>query len=73
MDMMVDLIMQVPFLNDVDVNENPLLVLPCGRALIMSSLDGLMEMNDDYKEDLNSPTGEASFVQAIQADLVPFF
>ncbi|OAQ22438.1 hypothetical protein K457DRAFT_84858, partial [Linnemannia elongata AG-77] len=62
MDMIVDLIMQVP-LSDVDVNEDPLLVLPCGHALVMSSLDGLMEMNDYYEEDINVLTGEVSFVK----------
>lgn len=54
--------MQVP-LSDVDVNEDPLLVLPCGHALIISSLDGLMEMNDYYEGDINPLTGEVSFVK----------
>ncbi|KAF9139293.1 hypothetical protein BGX30_008146 [Mortierella sp. GBA39] len=61
MEMIVDLIMQVP-LSDIDVNEDPLLVLPCGHALVMSSLDGLMEMNDYYEEDINPLTGEVAFV-----------
>ncbi|KAG9063296.1 hypothetical protein KI688_004178 [Linnemannia hyalina] len=61
MEMIVDLIMQEP-LSDVDVNEDPLLVLPCGHALVMSSLDGLMEMNAYYEEDINPLTGEVAFV-----------
>lgn len=28
-----------------DVDEDPLLVLPCGHAFLTSTLDGLMEMH----------------------------
>ncbi|RUS19771.1 hypothetical protein BC937DRAFT_86940 [Endogone sp. FLAS-F59071] len=58
-DMIVDVILQQP-LREVDVNEDPLLVLSCGHALLMSSLDGLMELNRYYVESMVA--GETSSV-----------
>ncbi|RUS16781.1 LOW QUALITY PROTEIN: hypothetical protein BC937DRAFT_90815 [Endogone sp. FLAS-F59071] len=48
-DMLVDLVMHQS-LRDINVDEDPLLVLSCGHALTMSSLDGMMEMSQYYIE-----------------------
>ncbi|RUP52087.1 hypothetical protein BC936DRAFT_141681 [Jimgerdemannia flammicorona] len=47
--MLVDLIMQQS-LCDVDVDDDPILVMSCGHALTMSSMDGVMEMSEYYVE-----------------------
>ncbi|KAG0254458.1 hypothetical protein DFQ27_006824 [Actinomortierella ambigua] len=62
MEMVVDMIMQAP-LSEVDVNVDPILVLPCQHALTMSTLDNLMEMLNYYEGDMNLTTGAVSFVR----------
>ncbi|KAF9161285.1 hypothetical protein DFQ26_004686 [Actinomortierella ambigua] len=62
MEMVVDMIMQAP-LSDIDVNEDPILVMSCGHALTMSTLDHLMEMTNYYEGDINLNTGAIAFVK----------
>ncbi|KAF9905305.1 hypothetical protein EC991_001853 [Linnemannia zychae] len=65
MNMLVDLVMQQT-LGEVDVNEDPLLVPSCGHALTMTSFDGVMEMNEYYKEHLDLATGESTFIEKLR-------
>ncbi|KAF9093273.1 hypothetical protein BGX23_003500 [Mortierella sp. AD031] len=62
MGMLVDVVMQQT-LAEVDVNEDPLLVPACGHALTMTSLDGMMELAQYYKEYLDMSTGESTYVE----------
>ncbi|KAF9184973.1 hypothetical protein BGZ51_003011 [Haplosporangium sp. Z 767] len=61
MDMMVDMIMQAT-LAEVDVDEDPVMALACGHAATMSTLDGMMEMNTYYQEQVDKKTGDVKFV-----------
>jgi len=38
-------------LTDEELNNDPLIVLKCGHAFLMSTLDGHMELNDFYSKD----------------------
>ncbi|KAF9157254.1 hypothetical protein BGX20_004037, partial [Mortierella sp. AD010] len=60
MEMVVDLSKQTP-LSKANVDEDPILVLPCGHALNMSSLDNHMRMRDYYYGDTNGTTGATTF------------
>ncbi|KAF9998185.1 hypothetical protein BGZ79_008145 [Entomortierella chlamydospora] len=60
MEMVVDLSKQTP-LSKANVNEDPILVLPCGHALNMSSLDNHMRMRDYYYGDTNGTIGTTTF------------
>ncbi|KAF9940948.1 hypothetical protein BGZ65_005598 [Modicella reniformis] len=57
----VDFIMQQP-LSEVDVNEDPILVMTCGHALTMTTLDGMMEMSQYYEEQTDKTTGDVRYV-----------
>ncbi|KAG0210173.1 hypothetical protein BGX28_009613 [Mortierella sp. GBA30] len=48
-------------LGEIDVNIDPVLVLSCGHALTMSSMDGMMGLDDYYKGDVNPETGVTDF------------
>ncbi|KAI1315474.1 hypothetical protein EDD11_000755 [Mortierella claussenii] len=61
MGMMVDMIMQQT-LEEIDVDEDPILVLSCDHALTLSSLDGMMEMNKYYDESMDPKTGDVTYV-----------
>lgn len=37
-------------LNDEDVNEDPLIVLPCSHVFTASTLDGMMELHKVYEK-----------------------
>ncbi|KAF9106328.1 hypothetical protein BGX27_009209 [Mortierella sp. AM989] len=60
MNLVVDLIMQQS-LSDVDVDEDPIIVLACGHALTMTSLDGMMEMSSYYEEYTDPKTGDVTY------------
>ncbi|RUS32760.1 hypothetical protein BC938DRAFT_474405 [Jimgerdemannia flammicorona] len=62
-DMIVDVVMQQT-LREVNVDEDPLLILSCGHALTMSSLDGIMEMNQFYV--VSNPMAETPEFTACQ-------
>ncbi|KAF9584715.1 hypothetical protein BGW38_005439, partial [Lunasporangiospora selenospora] len=64
MGLVVDLIMQETLAN-VDLNDDPILVLSCGHALTMSTLDGMMEINQFYEEEMDPKTGASSFVSKL--------
>ncbi|KAI8351963.1 hypothetical protein B0O80DRAFT_455126 [Mortierella sp. GBAus27b] len=61
MEAIVDFIMQES-LSEVNVNEDPILVMDCGHALTMTSMDGLMEMSEYYQAQENTRTGEVQYV-----------
>ncbi|KAG0248738.1 hypothetical protein BG011_009970 [Mortierella polycephala] len=61
MGIVVDMIMQAT-LAEVDVDEDPIMVLSCGHVLTMSTLDGMMEMNDYYQGQINNLTGSTTFI-----------
>ncbi|GJJ72575.1 hypothetical protein EMPS_04933 [Entomortierella parvispora] len=54
-----------PLQCETNVSEDPILVLACGHALTVSTLDGLMEMGQYYKESTNA-AGNPTFT-AIRA------
>ncbi|KAF9966742.1 hypothetical protein BGZ70_001435 [Mortierella alpina] len=58
--MLVDMILQES-LGEIDVDQDPILHLPCGHALTMSSLDGMMEMSEYYAGDTDPNTGLIAF------------
>ncbi|KAF8936308.1 hypothetical protein BGZ58_004343 [Dissophora ornata] len=53
--------MQQP-LREVDVNDDPILVLSCGHVLTMTSLDGMMDMSSYYRHRTDRMTGIVSYV-----------
>ncbi|KAF9100396.1 hypothetical protein BGX29_006633 [Mortierella sp. GBA35] len=65
MGMLVDMIMRQT-LAEVDVDEDPVLVSTCGHALTMTSMDGMMELAQYYKENLDRSTGESSYVDRLE-------
>ncbi|CAO3568679.1 unnamed protein product [Mortierella alpina] len=48
-------------LGEIDVNIDPVLVLSCGHALAMSSLDGMMSLGDYYQGNVDPETGVTAF------------
>ncbi|KAF9381053.1 hypothetical protein CPB97_007983 [Podila verticillata] len=62
MRMVVDLFKKTP-LGSVNVSEDPILVLSCGHALSMSSLDDHMHMRDYYAGDTSRTAGTTTFVR----------
>ncbi|KAF9322712.1 hypothetical protein BG006_002123 [Podila minutissima] len=58
--------MQVDYVNtvslgDTDVNVNPILVLSCGHALTMATLDDMMEMGNYYESEIDPETEETNY------------
>ncbi|KAF9210554.1 hypothetical protein BGZ59_009291 [Podila verticillata] len=62
MRMVADLFKKTP-LGSVNVSEDPILVLSCGHALSMSSLDDHMRMRDYYAGDTSGTAGTTTFVR----------
>ena len=60
MAMLVDMVMQET-LSEIDVDQDPILYLPCRHALTMSSLDGMMEMSEYYTGETDPNTGLIAF------------
>ncbi|KAG0209061.1 hypothetical protein BGX28_000161 [Mortierella sp. GBA30] len=48
-------------LGEIDVNEDPILVMSCNHALTISSLDGMMGMSEYYHGDIDPNTGLIAF------------
>ncbi|KAG0354300.1 hypothetical protein BG005_006580 [Podila minutissima] len=61
MAMQVDMIMMAS-LGETDVDDDPILVLSCGHALTMATLDGMMEMGTYYKQRLDPATGNTLYI-----------
>ncbi|KAG0331451.1 hypothetical protein BG004_001658 [Podila humilis] len=64
MEMQVDMIMQAS-LGDTDVNEDPVIVLTCGHALTMTSLDGMMEMSKYYMQHTDAVTDQVAYTETL--------
>ncbi|KAF9106326.1 hypothetical protein BGX27_009207 [Mortierella sp. AM989] len=60
MSMLVDVIMGQT-LGEIDISEDLILALSCGHALTMTSLDGMMEMNDYYENETDLRTGVVTY------------
>ncbi|KAF9203483.1 hypothetical protein BGZ49_006383 [Haplosporangium sp. Z 27] len=61
MDYIVDVVMQQS-LSEIDVDEDPILVLACGHILTMTSLDGMMDMKSYYIANEDPKTGEVEYI-----------
>ncbi|KAG0352119.1 hypothetical protein BGZ54_002955, partial [Gamsiella multidivaricata] len=61
MGQIVDLIMQQS-LAEVDIDDDPILVLACGHALTMTTLDGMMGMSEYYVAETDKKTGDVQYV-----------
>ncbi|KAF8978876.1 hypothetical protein BGZ46_006063 [Entomortierella lignicola] len=61
MDYIVDVVMQQS-LSEIDVDEDPILVLACGHILTMTSLDGMMDMKNYYIANEDPKTGEVEYI-----------
>ncbi|KAG0001862.1 hypothetical protein BGZ79_004031 [Entomortierella chlamydospora] len=60
MSMLVDVIMRQT-LEEIDIEEDLILELSCGHALTVASLDGMMEMNQYYENEMDKKTGIVTF------------
>ncbi|KFH66126.1 hypothetical protein MVEG_08227 [Podila verticillata NRRL 6337] len=60
MGMEVDMIMMAS-LGETDVDDDPILVLTCGHALTMTTLDGMMEMSNYYEQESDPATGNTLY------------
>lgn len=60
MGMEVDMIMMAS-LGETDVDDDPILVLSCGHALTMTTLDGMMEMGNYYEQQDDPATGNTLY------------
>lgn len=49
-------------LGHIDVDTDPILVLSCGHALTMTTLDGMMEMRHYYKQKVDPTTGNTLYI-----------
>ncbi|KAG0067610.1 hypothetical protein BGZ92_005099, partial [Podila epicladia] len=61
MAMQVDMIMMAT-LGETDVDDDPILVLSCGHALTMTTLDGMMEMGTYYEQKMDPTTENTLYV-----------
>ncbi|KAF9349803.1 hypothetical protein BGX26_011932 [Mortierella sp. AD094] len=61
MSMEVDMIMMAS-LGETDVDEDPILVLSCGHALTMTTLDGMMDMSRYYEEQVDRATSNTLYL-----------
>ncbi|KAG0043488.1 hypothetical protein BGZ83_011344 [Gryganskiella cystojenkinii] len=61
MSMEVDMIMMTS-LGETNVDEDPILVLSCGHALTMTTLDGMMDMSRYYVQKVDSATGNTLYI-----------
>lgn len=61
MSMEVDMIMMAS-LGETDVDDDPILVLSCGHALTMTTLDGMMEMSRYYVQQNDPATGNMLYL-----------
>ncbi|KAF9358202.1 hypothetical protein BGX26_002269 [Mortierella sp. AD094] len=72
MSMLVDVVMGQT-LGEIDIEEDLILGLSCGHALTVSSLDGMMEMNQYYESDMDKKTGIVTYTgkKDLPGDEVP--
>ncbi|KAF9323258.1 hypothetical protein BG006_001626, partial [Podila minutissima] len=61
MSMVVDMV-TTSCLGETDVDKNPILVLSCGHALTITTLDDMMEMGIYYKQRIDPVTGATVYV-----------
>ncbi|KAG0327084.1 hypothetical protein BG000_001102 [Podila horticola] len=61
MAMQVDMILMAN-LGEIDVDDDPILMLSCGHALTMTTLDGMMEMGTYYKQRHDPATGNVLYI-----------
>ncbi|KAF9203482.1 hypothetical protein BGZ49_006382 [Haplosporangium sp. Z 27] len=60
MSILVDVYMNQT-LEEVDVEDDPIMELPCGHALTMMSLDGMMQMAEYYESEMDRNTGDVTY------------
>ncbi|KAF9395526.1 hypothetical protein BGX21_009870 [Mortierella sp. AD011] len=72
MSMLVDVIMGQN-LGEIDIEEDLILGLSCGHALTVTSLDGMMEMNQYYESKMDKETGVVTYTgkKDLPSDEVP--
>ncbi|KAG0302743.1 hypothetical protein BGZ98_007268 [Dissophora globulifera] len=58
---LVDVIMHQT-LGEVDVEEDPILVPSCGHALTMTSMDGMMQMDEYFVSRTDKKTGDVEYI-----------
>ncbi|KAG0025767.1 hypothetical protein BGZ81_006855 [Podila clonocystis] len=61
MGMQVDMIMMAN-LGETDVDDDPILVLSCGHAWTMTTMDGMMEMDTYYKSEIDPETDKTIYI-----------
>ncbi|KAG0019054.1 hypothetical protein BGZ82_000269 [Podila clonocystis] len=52
-------------LGKIDVDKDPILELTCGHAFTLTTLDGMMDMNKYYKQELDLVTGRMKFTATL--------